>query len=78
MAQIIWFFIAVAVLWLWLKGHWFGWLLAFIRMFWIIQITWTSGHNADDPGVAIMRAVGAFAIAGIPCLFWGSLAPSRK
>jgi hypothetical protein len=62
----------VAALYFWLRGHWFGWVLMFFPAFWLTQMTLTSGHGADAPGIIAIRAIVVLLATGIPCVVWGS------
>lgn len=65
--------IAIGVLYLWLRGHWFGWVLIFFPATWIVQLVLHQGQTADPPELIAMRAAGVLILTGIPCMAWGSM-----
>lgn len=66
MAFIIGAVLALGALFLWLTGHWFGWVLAFLPAAWLFQI------STGDPHDSLVLIVGRLAICafvtGIPFL----------
>lgn len=78
MIAIIWLLIGGGVLYFWLTGHWLGWLLAFLPVFWVVQISLTSGHGADPTGTIAIRAILTLIATGIPCIAWGSISKARR
>jgi hypothetical protein len=79
MHHMLWFVIGVVVLCLWLKGHWFGWALAFVPILFATQIILNAarGGDVDDIGIVVLRAVVVFVVTGVPCLLWGSASQWR-
>lgn len=57
------------MLFLWLKGHWFGWVVAFFPIAWLIQLF--TVDNSDTPLVFATHMAGALAVSGMPYLIWG-------
>ena len=62
----------LGVLYLWLTGHWFGWVLAAPPVWLVIQFLLQ--NPADTSFDKLMRAIIVFAAMGLPCWFWGSIA----
>jgi hypothetical protein len=71
MIHILWFLIGLAILFLWLRGHWFGWVVAFFPIFWITQL-FMGELQGDQPDAIIWRAIGVLLVTGLPCVLWGS------
>jgi hypothetical protein len=72
MIHVVWFLIGLAILFLWLRGHWFGWVVAFFPIFLIVQL-FMSGPQGDQPDTIVWRAVAVLVVTGIPCVLWGSI-----
>lgn len=64
--------LGLALLFLWLGGHWFGWLFAGPVVALLVQFFLQD--PADTGSYKFMRMAAVFLLAGIPCITWGSLA----
>lgn len=78
MVAILWLGVGLGILYFWLTGHWFGWVLAFFPLFWLVQISLHQGPAADAPSTIFLRAVIVFICTGIPCALWGSASRWRE
>jgi hypothetical protein len=75
LVTILWVALGIAVLYLWLIGHWFGWVLAFIPIWLLTQMS--LNKPTDSTTDFVVRAVVVLVATGIPCLLWGSAARTR-
>ena len=71
--------IGVCCLYLWLTGHWFGWVLAFFPAALTIQIIFgsPSASIAETLFYLFLRCLGVVLVTGVPCLLWGTVAQNR-
>ena len=76
MVALLWIVVGFGMLFLWLKGHWFGWVIAFVFVFFAAQIILT--EKSETGGVVLARALVALLCTGVPCFVWGSLSQIRK
>ncbi len=66
MAFIFGIVLALGALFLWLSGHWFGWVLAFMPAWWLFQIS--TGDPHDAMYLVVGRVALCAAVTGIPYL----------
>src|SRR5208282_1486679 len=69
MDEAIWVAVGIGALYLWLAGHWFGWVLAFLASLWLLH----SAFDAPDGAGTACRLLIGLAITGVPCVLWGSI-----
>jgi hypothetical protein len=67
---------AAGILYLWLRGHWYGWVLAALLIAWLVQRFAFAGDA--DIGDIIARTIIVFVVTGLPCLLWGSAAQWQR
>ena len=74
MATVAGVVIALAILYFWLLGNWFAWIVmgGFLALFvqlWAPLFGWSEVEPAST--ALFIRMAAVFLIAGIPCFLWG-------
>jgi hypothetical protein len=73
MALVIGAALSLVALFLWLSGHWFGWVLAFLPVAWLFQMS--TGDYTDPWFFIAGRLIASAFVTGVPYLLWGRPRP---